>query len=108
VQQSVGVSKRRDIEQRLGAPLRTADARYVCEFHRCRDPLPRVEQSRELVEAIVRDSRHADVRVGFSTPRRGISNAGEELEKRGLSGGRESDEACTQHKKRSVYRGLHC
>jgi len=107
VQQRVSVSKRRDIEQRLGAALRTPDAGDVCEFHGCRHPLPRVEQSRELVEAIVGNSRHADVGVSFSAPRGGISNAGEELEKRGLSGGRESDEACTQHKKRSVYPGLH-
>ena len=62
---------------------------------------------RSLVEAIVWNSGHSDVGVRFSTPRGSISNAGQELKKRGLSGGRESDEACTQDKKRSVYPGLH-
>jgi len=107
VQQRVRVSKRSDVEQGLGATLRASHAGNVREFNGRRHPLAWVEQRGELIETIVGHPGHADVGVGLSAPGRGLSNAGEELEKRRLPGRRESNEACTQHKNESVYQPLH-
>ena len=106
VQQRVGVAKRRDVEQRLGATLRAGHAGDVRELHGGRHPLARVEQRGQLIEPFVRDPGHPTFASALP-PRAGLADAGQELEERRLAGRRKSDEACTQHKNKSVYRGLH-
>ena len=104
VQQRVGVAERRDVEQRLRAGLRARHAGDVGELHGGRHPLARVEQRGQLIEAFVGHPRHAHVRVRLAASRGRVADAGQELEERRLAGGRKSNQACTQHKNKSVYR----
>ena len=62
VQQRVGVAERRDVEQRLRAGLRAADAGDVGELDRRRHVLARVEQRGQPIEPLVGHPRDADVR----------------------------------------------
>ena len=69
VEQRVGVAERRDVEQRLRAGLRAADAGDVGELHRRRHVLARVEERRQPIEPLVGHARDADVRVGLAAAR---------------------------------------
>ena len=75
VQQRVGVAERRDVEERLRAGLRAADAGDVGEFDRGRHVLARIEERREPVEPLVGHARRRRRSLPPCRPARGASRA---------------------------------
>jgi len=88
VQQRIGVAIRHHIEQRHSFAAR---GRHVCELHRRRGALFRLEHRGQLVEPCVRDARYADVRFGLTVRTGRFPGAREQLKEGGLSGRGQSD-----------------
>ncbi len=97
VEQRVGVSKRRDIEQSGRADFRAADAGDVGELDGRRYVFARIEERGELIESIVGHTRDADVRLRLTGRARRLARAGQQLKQRGLSRGWKSDQTGTKH-----------